>query len=145
MERQAGCDARSARATDRRSQNQNSGTATIKVLVGLDKNNREMILMRALVLTSAILLVSSALYPASAIDAKTDVQSYEQKSTNENSDQKSTDQSSDNREVGRDWKMKPADGQTVGKTGGGTGQDGDDRQIDRDWQMRPRGDGNPRN
>jgi hypothetical protein len=55
--------------------------------------------MRALVLTALLLLASSALYPASAIDAKTDVQTHQQKSSDENT----TGQSSDNREVGRDW------------------------------------------
>jgi hypothetical protein len=47
----------------------------------------------------------------------------------------------DNREVGRDWKMKPGDGQTVGKVGG-TVHNRDGRKVDRDWKMRPRGDGN---
>jgi hypothetical protein len=93
--------------------------------------------MRALVLTPVLLLASSALYPASAIDAKTDVQTYQQqKSTDENSDKTSIDRNSDNREVGRDWKMKPGDDQTVGKAGG-TGQDSDGRKIDRDWKARP--------
>jgi hypothetical protein len=52
--------------------------------------------MRALVLTPVLLLASSALYPASAIDAKTDVQTHgqQQKSTDENSDKTSIDQNS---------------------------------------------------
>jgi hypothetical protein len=51
--------------------------------------------MRALVLTTVLLLASSALYPASAIDAKTDVQTYQQqKSTDENSDKTSIGQNS---------------------------------------------------
>jgi hypothetical protein len=52
--------------------------------------------MRALALTSVLLLASSALYPAFAIDAKTDVQTHleQQKSTNENSDKTSVDQNS---------------------------------------------------
>jgi len=52
--------------------------------------------MRALTLTSVLLLASSALYPAFAIDAKTDVQTHmeQQKSTNENSGKTSTDQNS---------------------------------------------------
>jgi hypothetical protein len=107
----------------------------------LRQTQPEIILMRALVLTSVFLLASSALYPASAIDAKSDVRSYEQKSTDQNSDKNATDRNSDNREVGRDWKMKPGDDQTVGKASS-PGQNSDDRKIDRDWQMRPRGDGN---
>ena len=52
--------------------------------------------MRALILTPVLLLASSALYPASAIDAKTDVQTHieQQKSTNQNSDKTSIDQNS---------------------------------------------------
>jgi hypothetical protein len=93
--------------------------------------------MRVLILTPVLLLASSAPYPASAIDAKENVQTYQQqKSTDENSDKTSTDRKSDNREVGRDWKMKPGDDQTVGKDGG-TGQDSDGRKIDRDWKARP--------
>jgi hypothetical protein len=93
--------------------------------------------MRALVLTPVLLLASSVLYPASAIDAKTDVQTYQQqKSTNENSDKTTVDRNSDNREVGRDWKMKPGDDQTVGKAGG-TGQETDGRKIGPDWKANP--------
>ena len=93
--------------------------------------------MRALFLTPALLLASSALYPASATDPKTDVQTYQQqKSTDESSDKTSIDRNSDNREVGRDWKMKPGDGQTVGKAGA-TGQDSDGRKIGRDWKAQP--------
>ena len=52
--------------------------------------------MRALVLTPVLLLASSALYPASAIDAETDVQTHvqQQKSTDENSDKASVDRNS---------------------------------------------------
>ena len=93
--------------------------------------------MRALFLTPVLLLASSALYPASAIDAKPDVQSsQQQKSTDESSDKTRIDRNSDNREVGRDWKMKPGDGQTVGKAGA-TGQDSDGRKIGRDWKAQP--------
>ena len=94
--------------------------------------------MRILVLGPVLLLASSALYPASAIDAKTDVQTHQQqkKSTNDNSGRSSVDRNSDNREVGRDWKMEPRDSQTVGKAGV-TGQDSDGPKIDRDWRARP--------
>jgi hypothetical protein len=93
--------------------------------------------MRALVLTPVLLLASSALYPASAIDAKTDIQTYQQqKSTDEKSDKTINDRNSDNREVGRDWKMKPGDDQTVGEARG-TGQSNDRQKIDRDWKARP--------
>jgi hypothetical protein len=93
--------------------------------------------MRTLVLTSVLLLASSALYPASAIDAKTDVQTYQQKSNDENSN--TTGQSSGNREVGRDWKMKPGNDQSVGKVGGTPEDQAEsDRRIDRDWKMSPR-------
>lgn len=93
--------------------------------------------MRALVLAPALLLASSALYPASATDPKTDVQTYQQqRTTDENSDKTTIDRNSDSREVGRDWKMKPGDGQTVGKAGG-AGQDGGGQKIDRDWKAHP--------
>ncbi|MGZ5872262.1 MAG: hypothetical protein ACXWKP_09130 [Bradyrhizobium sp.] len=97
--------------------------------------------MRTLVLAPVILLASSAVYPASAIDAKTDVQTHlqqqqQQKGTNETSDKASIDRNSDNREVGRDLKMEPGDHQTVGKAGD-TGKSSDDRKIDPDWKARP--------
>jgi hypothetical protein len=93
--------------------------------------------MRALILTSVLLLSSSTLYPAAAIDAKTDVQTHQQKSNDENST--TTGQSAGNREVGRDWKMKSGNDQTVGKVGGTSEDQAEsDRRIDRDWKMSPR-------
>jgi hypothetical protein len=109
----------------------------MKVPARFASKHKRRSLMRALVLAPALLLASSALYPASAIDAKTDVQTYQQqRSTDENSDKTTVDRNSDNREVGRDWKVKPGDDQTVGKVGG-AGQGSDGRKIDRDWKARP--------
>jgi len=67
----------------------------MKLLVRFISTQSEIIQMRALVLTPVLLLASSALYPASAIDAKTDVQTHvQQQSTDENSDKTSINQNS---------------------------------------------------
>jgi hypothetical protein len=107
------------------------GAATKNPPARWKHSQSEIILMRALVLTALLLLASSALYPASAIDAKTDVQTHQQKSSDENT----TGQSSHNREVGRDWKMKSGNDQTVGKVcGTSEDQAESDRRIDCDWK-----------
>jgi hypothetical protein len=89
--------------------------------------------MRMVALT-AFLLASSALYPAFAQDNANPSAGIQQKDVGHSKP--------DSRVIGRDWKLKPSDKQTVGQSRGTSPDSANhyNQKIDRNWRAEPRSD-----
>jgi hypothetical protein len=89
--------------------------------------------MRVIALT-AFFLASSALYPAFAQDNPKPSAGVQQKDVGQSEP--------DNRVIGKDWKLKPGDKQTVGQSRGASPDSANhyNQKIDRNWRAEPRSD-----
>jgi hypothetical protein len=100
--------------------------------------------MRILVLAT-VLLASSSLYPSIAQDegkapaaAPQTAPAQNQNAPAQQDQRTGSDQKTDNREVGRDWRMRPSEGERMSRDdreGRDDRMGRDDREMGHDWRM----------